>query len=131
MKHFYYTTQILIFHNVYLQKSRGIVDQRFLCFFVKLNADDYYFIPPLLRKELDADGLAIFPRFLLGNGEGEQCLWIGDVAVEHGINRSISPLRMIGLSGNFAGWQIPNSLRNIHGKVQRPVEGVVIHNNHL
>ena len=96
-----------------------------------LDADNDSFILPLFREELHADGLAVFPRFLLGNGKGEQRLWVGNVAVEHGINRSIGPLRMIGLSGNFAGRQIPNSLRNIRGKVQRPVKGIVIHNNHL
>ena len=96
-----------------------------------LDADNDSFILPLFRKEFHADGLAVFPCFLLSNGEGEQWLWIGNVAVEHGINRSISPLRMIGLSGNFAGGQIPYSLRNIHREVQRPVKCVVIHNNHL
>ena len=44
-------------------------------------ADDDRFILPLLRKELHADGLAVFPRFLLSDGEGEQSLRIGNVAV--------------------------------------------------
>ena len=46
-----------------------------------LDADNDSFILPLLRKELHADGLAVFPRFLLSDGEGEQSLRIGNVTV--------------------------------------------------
>lgn len=36
-----------------------------------LDADNDCFILPLFREELHVDGLAVFPRFLLGNGKGE------------------------------------------------------------
>lgn len=44
-------------------------------------ADDDRFVLPLFRKELHTDGLAVFLRFLPGNGKGEQRLRIGNVAV--------------------------------------------------
>ena len=44
-------------------------------------ADDDRFVLPLFRKELHSDRLAVFPRILLSDSEGEQGLRIGDVAV--------------------------------------------------
>ena len=44
-------------------------------------ADNDSFILPLFCKELHADGLTVFSRFLLSDSEGEQRLRIGNMVV--------------------------------------------------
>lgn len=95
------------------------------------DADDDRFIMPLFRKELHADGVAVFLCLLLCNSQCQKRLRVRNVTVQHRINRGTRPLRMVGLPRNFARTKVLCRVRHIRGKVQRPVEGIVVHHDHL